>query len=478
MFYGTDHNNNTETWCDRHAAPRSECGCKRRTTTTENGLRGQVRIAYRLADTYGGHLIHVNGIGWHTWDGTRWTEDTTGAAKRAVLDVLQQALAESLHDRELRDDVRKCETSAGINGVLDIATALQPFAHSVTELDADPYLLNTATGTLDLRTLELRPHDPGDLITKRTRAAFVPDAHGIVWEAFLDTSLPDVEVQEFLRRYVGLGLLGRVREHVLAIMTGQGRNGKGVFYGALAYALGDYASTAEPELFLARPGANPAGEMDLRGARWVVVSESDSGRRLAQATMKRLTGGDTIKARRLYANFVEFTPSHTVAMVTNHLPVVNGNDPAVWARLRVVPFTQVIPPERQDKNLPEKLQLEADAILRWAVDGWRAYEEHGLAEPPAVLAATATYRADSDAILRFIESECVTVPGVSATTRQLFTRWEAFATRDGADRITEKAFGQALDDKGFPARKTKVGMLRNGIGLAVNAEVTRGGEGW
>ena len=27
MFYGTEHDNNTETWCDRHAAPRSECGC-------------------------------------------------------------------------------------------------------------------------------------------------------------------------------------------------------------------------------------------------------------------------------------------------------------------------------------------------------------------------------------------------------------------------------------------------------------------
>lgn len=261
-------------------------------TTVDQVHRGQTRMAYRLADSHAGQLLHVHGLGWYVWDGRRWAEDDQGQATRAVLDVLRAALGNSLGDRDLQQDVRRCESAAGIAGVLTIAAALEPFAATVRDLDADPYLLNCANGTLDLRTGALQPHRPADRITKITGAAYDPDAAGATWARFLDRVLPDSDVAGFLQRYAGLALCGRVLEHKLAILTGTGRNGKSVLYGALAAALGDYAGTAEPDLFMHRDGAHPTGELDLRGVRWVVVSESDRGRRLAEATVKRLTGGD------------------------------------------------------------------------------------------------------------------------------------------------------------------------------------------
>ncbi|MBX4330184.1 hypothetical protein K4G85_20495, partial [Mycobacterium tuberculosis] len=78
-----------------------------------------------------------------------------------------------------------------------------------------------------------------------------------------------------------------------------GANGKSVFDKAIRYALGDYACTAEPDLFMHRENAHPTGEMDLRGVRWVAVSESEKDRRLAESTIKRLTGGATIRARKM-----------------------------------------------------------------------------------------------------------------------------------------------------------------------------------
>jgi len=299
---------------------------------------GQARMAYRLAEAYAGALLYVHDIGWRSWDGTRWSADDPGAPKRAVLDVLRTALAASLDDKELRADVRKCESAAGVAGVLDLAAALEEFAVTVRDLDPDPYLLNVANGTLDLRTMALRPHDPADRITKVTRAAFTAESAGRRWPQFLARVLPDDEVRDFVQRVAGVGLLGVVLEHVLVILTGTGANGKGTFYKAVSHALGDYASTVEPDLFLHRQGAHPTGEMDLLGKRWVVVSETEKDRRLAEATMKRLTGGDPITARHMRQNFVTFTPSHTAILVTNHLPKVSGDDPAIWRRLRVVPF--------------------------------------------------------------------------------------------------------------------------------------------
>jgi len=432
---------------------------------------GQARMAYRLAERYAGRLMHVYGIGWHRWDGRRWIEDDRGEATRAVLEVLRAALGDSLGDKPLRADVRKCESAAGVAGVLDLAAALEPFACTVTDLDADPYLLNVANGVLDLHTLTLRPHDPADRMTKVTGASYDPDATGSTWEAFLARVLPDVPVRDFLQRYVGVGLSGRVLEHVLAILIGSGRNGKSVFYEATGMALGDYASTAEPDLFMHRENAHPTGEMDLLGVRWVAVSESDAGRRLAEATVKRLTGGDTIKARRMRQDFVQFTPSHTAVLVTNHLPKVSGDDPALWARLRVIPFHVVIPKAEQDTHLGEKLELETDAILTWAIAGWADYQARGLAEPDAVVKATEAYHADSDAIGRFLTDCCIVTPHMWATVSDLFARWSVWAIDDGAEPLGKRVFGDALDAKGFPTDKGAHGTrIRRGLGLTAEAD--------
>lgn len=455
---------------DRDLEPVPEIAPRRHSTPLgirpESVHRGQLRMAYRLAGAHAHRLMHVHGLGWFVYDGTRWREDTRGKAKDAVYDVFRRALSESLDDKELGTDVRKCESAAGVAGVLDLATALEEFAFTVADLDADPYLLNVANGTLDLRTMELRAHAPADRITKVTRAAYDPAGTSRDWDVFLAQVLPDESVREFLRRYVGVALCGRVLEHVLAILTGTGRNGKGVFYGAVEHALGDYATVAEPDLFMHRENAHPTGEMDLLGVRWVVVSESDRGRRLAEATVKRLTGGDRIRARRMRQDFVEFAPSHTAALVTNHLPKVSGDDPALWARLRVVPFEVVVPKEQQDKRLPQRLELAADAVLGWAIQGWVDYGRVGLAEPAAVVAATDEYQADADALGRFLTECCATSPAVSVHAGQLFDAWLMWAAEDGSDPGSKKAFGEALDARGFPAHKGTGGArFRRGVAL-------------
>lgn len=426
---------------------------------------GQVRIAHRLAATYADRLLFVHGIGWHYWDGKRWALDDVGEAKRAVLDVLRTALTESLGDKELRKDVRRCESATGIAGVLAIAAALEPFAATVRDLDADPYLFNVTNGTLDLRTMELSPHAPADRLTKVARAAYRAGCAGGDFHDFLTTVLPDGDVRAYVQRQLGVSLLGKVVEHVLPIWTGTGANGKSTAIGALCWALGDYAMTAEPDLLLHREGAHPTGQMDLMGRRLAVITETDEGRKFAEATMKRLTGGDTIKARLMRQDFVEFEPSHTPILVTNHLPQVSGDDPAVWRRIRVVPFDIVIAEKDRDAGLPERLQQCADEVLAWCVAGWVDYQSVGLAEPGAVQARTAEYKADSDAIARFIEDRCVTTPAMKATTTQLFEAWEAWRTNEGVPEISLRAFGKALDRHGYPTTKAREARWREGIAI-------------
>lgn len=441
------------------------------TDTTDDGRqwhRGQPRFAYLLAQHYGDELMHVHGIGWHVWDGRRWAEDT-GQAKRAVLALLHAGWQAALHDKDMEKDVKACNSASGINGVLDIAAALETFAVTVADLDADPYLLNCANGTLDLRTGELRAHDPADRITKVTRGAHDPAATGARWQAFLETVLPDVDVRSFLQRLAGLALLGRVTEHVFPIATGTGANGKGTTYNALLWAMGDYGHVAEPDLFMAaRTNANAASpaKVSLRGVRLVVVSETERHHKLAEALMKNLTGGDPVTARPLYGKPITFDPSHTPLMVTNFLPKVSGDDPATWRRIRVVPFNVTVPESERDPHLGEHLQLDADAVLAWAVAGYAEYERIGLAAPEAVKVATEHYQHDSDAVARFVEDCCITGPHYHATVAELWERWTRWKAVEGGEDMSKKAFNQALERHGFSADVMPGGRrIRRGIGL-------------
>jgi putative DNA primase/helicase len=441
--------------------------------------RGQVRMAYRLAHRYEHRLLHVADLGWHSWDDNRWALDKDGAATRAVLDTLRAGLVEAVdldkRDRDdLQKDIRRCESDTGVRGVLALASALPPLSAVVGDLDADPYLINTRAGTLDLRLATTRKHDPADRITKVTGTGYsiadYPPLAESNWLRFLESVLPDAEVRGFLQRLIGLSLAGKVLEHVLPIFTGSGRNGKGTLVRVVSAALGDYAIEAEPELFIARDRAHPTGQLDLRGVRFATCQETDDGKRLAVATVKRLTGGDIIRARAMRQDFIEFAPSHLPVLITNHLPRVPADDPALWARLRVVPFTESFI-GREDTGLEERLLLELPTVLGWAVAGWKQYQEQRLNAPEAVRLATDSYRLSSDALAKFIEDKCTTSQHVHVGARELFTAWRAWCAESGETPGTDREFGPAIEARGYTRRRAGTGIRFGGLALLSNEGV-------
>jgi putative DNA primase/helicase len=448
-------------------APKPAAGVSRaaaRPANTDERHRSHLRMAERMAREYAGLLRYAHGLGWLAWDGTRWAPDKDGKPFRAAINVVKKAIAEADGDASLADDVRSVETSMGLRGIVTIDQYLKPLAISVETLDTDPYLFNCANGTLDLRTMELRKHNPADLITKVTGCGYYPDAAGPAFEKFLSEILPQEDVREYVRRLAGYALLGKVTEHVLGIFTGTGLNGKTTLIELLLKAFGDYGIMADPELLPEHPyGQHPTGQADLLGVRLAVTQETDQGRKLAVATVKRLTGGDKIRARRMRQDFFEFDPSHTVIMVTNHKPRIPGDDPATWRRIRVTPFDRVI--ENPDAGLPDRLALELPAVLAWLVEGYRDYAASGLAEPETVTRRTQEYRVSSDAVGRFLAER--TVPGQFrwVRTRELYAAWQKWAADVGEEPGRESDFRDSIENRGFERKHTKAGNVYRGLGL-------------
>lgn len=430
--------------------------------------RGQLRMAERIVRSQRGKLRHVHGIGWHLWDGARWARDTNGAAVRAAVLVMKSAYADlgrlgREDQKELLADIHRCESAAGLEGAMRLAGSMLPLAVSVDQLDADPYLLNTPTGTLDLRTGTLRRHDPADLLTKVTGCGYEPGATSPTFETFLSDVLPEEELRRFVARVFGLALEGRVTEHLLPILTGTGQNGKSTLVETCMAAFGDYAIAAEPDLLVDRGAVHTTGQADLLGIRLAVCSETDDGRRLAAATVKRLTGGDKVRARRMRQDNIEFEPSHSVVMVTNHKPTVAGNDPALWRRLRIVPFEVVV--ENPDRTLRERLALELPAVLSWMVAGHTDWHRNGLAEPAAVTTATDTYKAASDVLGRFIDEHVYLTEYGTTRARELFGAWSAWCHSNGESPGSEKGLAEEMAQRGHTKVKRQGVMTYLGLTL-------------
>lgn len=435
----------------------------------------ELGYANRLVYVYGDRLRYVGAWRkWLVWNGIRWAPDATGQADRWMKVIARRitCAAMEITDSDRRkaalSAARRGEASAGISGALKLASTVKGIAIEPEALDADPFLLNVANGTLDLRTMELGPHEPENLLTKVTRAAYRPEITGRHWPKFLEKVQPEAEMRAFLARLVGHTVEGRVVAHVLPILHGAGANGKSTFINAIMYALGEYADTADPDLLTARTfDAHPTGVADLFGLRLAVLHESDAGRRLAEGTVKRLTGGDRVKARRMREDFWSFDPSHSFMMLTNHKPLVSGTDEGIWRRLRLVPWEVVVPVAERDQELSGRLELEADAVLAWLLAGYSAWRHDGLGEPEAVTKATNDYRSESDALGRFLKERCVVGQAFSAQSSKLFAEWSAWCTQEGEQPGTNKAFTTALQERGFDTERTRTGMVWRGLGMTV-----------
>jgi putative DNA primase/helicase len=433
----------------------------------------ELGYARRLIHVYGNRLRYVPAWRrWLVWDGQRWAHDATGQAQRWMKVIARRLTTGAMtieDDQERKTKVsmaRRGESAHAIGGALTLAGTENGIVVTADDLDADPFLLNCRNGTLDLRTTELRPHDPTDLLTKMAGAEYDPTAAGKAFAKFLQDVQPKTEVRDYIARLTGLSLEGRVVAHILPIHYGAGANGKSTYFAAVAAALGDYAAPADPELLTARGyDAHPTGTADLFGLRLAILHESDHGRRLAEGTVKRLTGGDRIKARRMREDFWSFDPSHTFAMLSNHKPVISGTDEGIWRRVRLVPWEVVIPVDERDEDLGDKLMLELGAVLAYLVEGYRQWRAEGLGDPETVTAATAAYRAESDALKRFVDDRCKTGLNFTVRSSELFAAWQKWCATEGVESGSNKAFTESLQNRGYDTRRTNVGIIWGGLGL-------------
>lgn len=400
---------------------------------------------------------------WLVWDGHRWRTEDTLAATDLIRCVCRHAAVHADNPKI----AAKLATSGTVGGVERLARADRRHAATTAEWDADPWLLNTPGGVVDLKTGRQRSHDRADRMTKITTAT--PSGDCPIWRQFLaEVTGGDADLQAYLQRMAGYTLTGSTQEHALFFLYGTGANGKSVFVNTLATILGDYAANAPMDTFMeTRTDRHPTDMAGLRGARFVAAIETEQGRRWAESKVKNLTGGDKISARFMRQDFFEFFPQFKLVVAGNHKPAIRNIDEAMKRRLHLIPFTITVPPERRDKHLQQKLLGERDGILAWAVQGCLDWQRLGRLDPPQqVLEATEEYFEAEDALGRWLDERCVRESNAKSLSAELFTDWKQWADAAGEFIGSQKRFSDLLITRGIEKWRNPCGLRGfRGIGL-------------
>lgn len=457
-----------------------------------------------LVTAYRGVLSWCDALGWLHFNGQRWERNDHKATDAAIIltdSMLNDARAEysdAVHreaDAKARvsdeapgaaeeltkakqavksaaaylDHAKKSRNAARIRGMLELAKP--PLVVRADKLDADPFLLNTPGGIVDLRTGKVKPHDidsPYLFCTKITTATPGIDPDGAqLWMEFMQTiTCNDASLMGFLQMVVGMAAIGHVYHEGIIICNGSGRNGKSTFWGVVAAVMGDYSGSIDPDVLTTDKQRRGASLATLRGKRLVIAAEMEEHQRLSTSTLKRLASTDMLTIEEKYRQPEDIVPSHTLVLFTNFLPRVGSTDNGTWRRLTIVPFNAVIPEGSGKQNYADYLVEHAGRfIMAWIMQGAKLFIENGykLTIPDVVEEATEIYRDRENWLERFIEECCVREPGARVGARELYTRFKDWATETGEYVRRENDFADVMERAEYRKARTKSGNVYYGV---------------
>jgi len=426
-------------------------------------LQGRARHVYE----HGYWLYFEPGLGWVT----KTEAEMLRLGELAIREMGRVGM-NHLSPDEMRRFMLHVIKSLNANSLANAVTLLkgQPGVQiHAAKLDFNPMLLGVKKGQcIDLNNGMVFEMVAEHLITKSVGCEYDPYAQCHQWEAFLlDVFQHDLDLIYYLQQWVGYCLTGLISEQQILFAFGLGANGKSVLFSVLSELFGSYAVAAPIDTFMQNGSEGPKSYLlaRLAGARFVLANETADGQRLAENTIKELTGGETIAAAHKYGHLFEYLPRFKIAMVGNHKPVIRGTDTGIWRRLHLLPFNRTYAPHEQDPELVNKLKSELSGILNWALRGVLSWQQNKrLQVPDAMRKEVDAYHSESDIIGLWLTENCVVQPNATTASSDLYADYGNWCKTNGHHASSQTLLGRRLSERGFVK---KTGAKASWIGLAL-----------
>lgn len=307
--------------------------------------------------------------------------------------------------------------------VVSMGAVHETYAILTTDLDYTPEsalnaredIINFRNGLLVVTATDARliPHTPDILTTIQIPCNYtenlIPTPN---FDRYLHTlTNSDRDVQQLLLEFMGV-VISNVKGYRMKkslFLVGAGDTGKSVLKSLTERLIGrgNFIGIDLKEIE-ARFGTGAIYGTRLAGSSDMSFLSVDELK-----TFKKITGGDSLFAEFKGQQAFEFTYDGLLWFCMNRLPKFGGDDGKwVYDRIMVVECKNVIPPEKQDKQLLDKLYAEREGIVRKAAMAMMKVIKNGyrFSEPKSVTAARGQYMSDNNTVISFW-NECMVQRG-------------------------------------------------------------------
>lgn len=412
---------------------------------------------------------------WMTWDGSRWLRQPNRVSAFQDALTLGAGVKNWSAARSIAPASQlKWESKKFLGAMLDLASYAPEFVSAPTIWDADPLLLGTPAGTVDLRLGKLLEHNPEDHITRQTAVAPEPGVHPLFDDVIRRAAGGEADIVAYLWNWLGYLLTGLTKEKSFLYLYGKTDSGKTTLANALANIMGDsdmggYAAHCDIEMFTETKIDKGTDRLaHLAGARFAYASEMEEGKNFKSALLKLATGSDSLKGRFLYAEQFNFAATHKLWIFGNHQMHMKSNDAALLNRLHLLEYKDafIVTPDERDSNFSDKLRAEYPAILHSMVQACVRYlDQGGLGRPESIAQSVEDYASNEDTMAQWM-GECIDpANGAKCKVSEAYESFRKWCEREGGFIISSKRFSQQVVERGY--RRFKSGSARYFDGFTI-----------
>lgn len=395
-----------------------------------------------------GLWLHWRGDGWHR-DKRNEVSDVCKVITRQALDWSEAAALPIASKQRINSKRTAWNTR-------DLVAADRRISILADELDRDPFMLGVPGGVVDLKTGKVLTAEPTQYITRRCSVAPAKGPHPL-FDRVLDRACAGHDgMREYLIRWFGYMLTGDVREEAFMFLHGPGGSGKSTLIKAITEIMGDYALTISMDAFTESKQQRHSQEIaKIEGARLVYASETEEGRSWKESLIKWLTGGDKIVAHRMRMDDREFKPTHKLLIYGNSVPHLKNVGEEMRRRIHLVEYAGSLTQEERDPTLKLRLVEEYPAVLHTLIQGCVEWQDcASLGKPESVSDSVDKYLEGEDTLGQFIDDEITRSPESRELSGEVYRRYKSWCEKNGAGWKSQKGLVQALELRGFRAKKT------------------------
>ena len=289
------------------------------------------------------------------------------------------------------------------------------------QLDSNKELIGFNNGIYDLKNGLFRCGRPEDYVSLTTRNNYVEyswtDPYVVQISEFLCQVFPIERVRVYACKLLASFIDGHLLEKFY-IWTGIGGNGKSKLIELFQLSMGNYCGVLPVTLITGKRQSSSGATPELarmKGKRLGIMNESNHNDSIDMGLIKSISGGDTMYARALHKDPIEFRPTFQMLLLCNKKPKrIDSTDFGAWRRITILRFPSRFV-ERPDPNnlfeflidthLDEKLITWRQAFFWMLTQYYKDWKRDGNEEPEEVRMETEQYRENNNIIGQFIK-EC------------------------------------------------------------------------